>query len=171
MSKTSVTSQKYSAVEVVDSLKLDNELVFTDLVMDGESLAITVSDSLTMSCTGAGGVTVQSVGPFITMTPANQTWFLAGFADGVADTDGSVYIGHDADGTPAPAVQTLFDSASSESRLGLFGATPVVQPDNAIAPAVIVTTGVGNSILDTDLINGYTLAQVVAALQATGILA
>ena len=170
MSKTSVTSQKYSAVEVVDSLKLDNELVFTDLVIDGESLSITASDSITLSSTGSGGVTVQSVGPFITLTPANQTWFLAGFADGVADTDGSVYIGHDADGMPAPAVQTLFDSSTSESRLGLFGATPVAQPGLTTVAAGFAanTSGIAD---DTATFGGYTLGQVVAALQATGILA
>ena len=173
MSKTSVTSQKFSALEVVDSLKLDDELVFSDLAMSGTDLLITASNGLSLSSTGTGvgsGVTITSVSPMTLATPVDQINVLGGFADGVADTDGSVVLGYDADGTPTAVVEVNYDSATDTTRLALFGATPVVQPTDAIvAPAKV--DGAGAAVVEDDTFSGYTIGQVVVALQAVGILA
>ena len=158
---SSVTSQKFSAIEVVDSLKLSKELVFSELAVDGETLSITASSSISLT----------SDGPIVTKTPESPTWILGGFEDGIRSTDGEVLIGHDADGTPIPVVHTSFDSATFEARLGLYGATPVAQATTAIAPVAVAGPGLGAAVLTDSTFGGYTLAQVVAALQASGIIA
>jgi hypothetical protein len=170
MSKTSVTSQKFSALEVVDSLKLDDELVFSDLVMSGDDLAITVSSSLTLTSAGVLGIKLLSVGPILVSAPAEDVSVLGGFKDGVTDTSGSVRIGVDYDGVSTPVVHVLYDSATDEQRLGFFGAVPVVQATVAIVAGVFDdnTSGI---VDDSATYGGYTAGQVVAALKAAGILA
>jgi hypothetical protein len=170
MSKTSVTSQKFSALEVVDSLKLDDELVFSDLIMSGDDLAITVASSLTMSSAGVLGVKVLSVGPVSVSAPAETVSILGGFQDGAANTDGSVMIGFDANGVSTPLVHSLYDSVTDEARLGFFGAVPVVQPTVATVAAGF-TANASGILDDSATFGGYTMGQVVAALQAAGILA
>lgn len=55
-------------------------------------------------------------------------------------------------------------------KFAFWGATPITQPDTAIADAVLSPVGGGNiNILDT--FDGYTLTQVVAALRLVGLLA
>lgn len=56
------------------------------------------------------------------------------------------------------------------SQVGFFGATPVLRPTTAIAPATFVA-GAGTAVNDTSTFDGYTIAKVVAALRALGILA
>ncbi|NBT52840.1 MAG: hypothetical protein EBV86_15820 [Marivivens sp.] len=60
-------------------------------------------------------------------------------------------------------------SAATEP-VALFGATPVVQPTTAGGSATVAGGG-GNNVDDATTFNGYTLAQVVQALQNLGILA
>lgn len=175
MSKTSVTSQKFSALEVVDSLKLDDELVFSDLAMSGTDLLITASNGLAISSTGTGvgsGVTVTSVSPMTLSTPVSQINLLGGFEEvGVGGGDGSIVIGYDADGTPTAVVEVNYDSATDSARLALFGAKPVVQPNDTIVGIVKVPGVSTTPVNEDDTFAGYTIGQVVVALQAVGILA
>jgi hypothetical protein len=60
-------------------------------------------------------------------------------------------------------------SAATEP-VALFGATPVVQPTTAVGSATVAGGG-GTAVDDATTFNGYTLAQVVQALQNLGILA
>ena len=60
-------------------------------------------------------------------------------------------------------------SAATEP-VALFGATPVVQPTTAVGSATVAGGG-GNAVNESTTFNGYTLAQVVQALQNLGILA
>ena len=60
-------------------------------------------------------------------------------------------------------------SAATEP-VALFGATPVVQPTTAVGSATVAGGG-GTAVNDATTFNGYTLAQVVQALQNLGILA
>jgi len=60
-------------------------------------------------------------------------------------------------------------SAATEP-VALFGATPVVQPTTAVSSATVAGGG-GTAVDDATTFNGYTLAQVVQALQNLGILA
>ena len=53
--------------------------------------------------------------------------------------------------------------------LGLFGATPILQPTTAYAAATLVGGG-GTNITDTDTFDGYTLKQIVKALRGLGLL-
>jgi hypothetical protein len=59
---------------------------------------------------------------------------------------------------------------NSSSEVGFFSATPVVQQTTAITGAT-VSNGTGSNVKDDDTFDGYTVAQVVAALRAYGILA
>lgn len=59
---------------------------------------------------------------------------------------------------------------TTNSKLSFWGATPVIQPTTGITGATL-TSGTGIVLTDTDTYDGYTIAQVVAALRQSGILA
>ena len=59
---------------------------------------------------------------------------------------------------------------ATTQKLGFYNATPVVQPTTAVGSATVVVGG-GTAVNDATTFNGYTLAQVVQALQNLGILA
>lgn len=55
-------------------------------------------------------------------------------------------------------------------KIGFWGATPIIQPTTGVAAATLVGGG-GTTLTDTDTFNGYTIKQVVKALQNIGLLA
>lgn len=59
---------------------------------------------------------------------------------------------------------------ATNQKLSLWNTTPVVQPTTSVAAATLVGHG-GTPLTSTDTFNGYTLSQVVKALQLIGILA
>jgi len=59
---------------------------------------------------------------------------------------------------------------ATTQKLGFYNATPVVQPTTAVGSATVAGGG-GTAVDDATTFNGYTLAQVVQALQNLGILA
>jgi hypothetical protein len=59
---------------------------------------------------------------------------------------------------------------ATTQKLGLWNATPIVQPTTAVAGATR-TGGGGTNVTDTDTFDGYTIAQVVKALRNIGALA
>jgi hypothetical protein len=71
-------------------------------------------------------------------------------------------------------VTTLFNAGSgminsTGTTLGLFGATPVVQPTTGLASASRIIVGTATVNVD-DTFGGYTIGQVVTALKGVGIL-
>lgn len=131
MSKTVVGSQKFSSLEIVDSAKFDNEIVFSDLAMVGTGLSILCSEDVTISSTGTSapwGVNVLSVGPVTTSSTQGTNWVLAGFDDGITPTSGTVALGHSTGLSPVTALAVEYNSSSDENRIGFFGVTPVAQP-------------------------------------------
>jgi hypothetical protein len=60
--------------------------------------------------------------------------------------------------------------STSTEPVALFGATPVAQPTTAVGSAAVAGGG-GTAVDDATTFGGYTLAQVVQALQNLGILA
>jgi hypothetical protein len=78
---------------------------------------------------------------------------------------GTTYINTSNGGT----VQILSNSASSY--LGFYGVTPVNQQSPFNITAATLTGGAGTTVTDTDTFDGYTIAQVVGALRAYGLLA
>ena len=60
--------------------------------------------------------------------------------------------------------------STSAEPVALFGATPVAQPTTAVGSATVAGGG-GTAVDDATTFGGYTLAQVVQALQNLGILA
>lgn len=171
MSKQVVTSSKFAALEVVDSAKFDREIVFDDLAMVGGGLDIIVSEDLVISSTGTQapfGVSILSVGPVVSSSSGNYNWVLSGF-QGDVDVDGSVVLGHNTATTPVAIVEAAYDGVADESRLGLYGATPVARATDAIAAGAFVS-GTSGIVDDTATFGGYTMGQVVQALTNVGIL-
>lgn len=151
MSKSVVVSNKFSSLEVVDSAKFDNEIVFDDLDMVGTTLDIIVTDNLKLAST------------------EGITYVLGGYTDGTDPISGSVRIGHSTATTPATAFQVSWDSATETDRIGAFGVTPVVRPTTALASATFaaVTSGITDG---TATYGGYTVGQLVTAFKALGFL-
>jgi hypothetical protein len=69
----------------------------------------------------------------------------------------------------ATGTGTKIGTATTQ-KLGFWNASPVVQPTTAISAATFVVDS-GGSIHPTSTFDGYTIAQVVAALRSVGILA
>jgi hypothetical protein len=61
-------------------------------------------------------------------------------------------------------------ATATSQKLGLWNATPIVQPTTSVAGATRVGGG-GTTLTDTDTFDGYTLAQIVKALRNMGALA
>ena len=79
--------------------------------------------------------------------------------------------------TFADAVNITFNTTTgtkicdaTTQKLGIWNATPIVQPTTAVAAATL-TGGGGTTLTDTDTFDGYTLKQVVKALRNIGLLA
>lgn len=64
---------------------------------------------------------------------------------------------------------TKLASAASE-KLGVWGATPIIQPTTGVAAATFVA-GAGTAVNDASTFDGYTLKQIVRALRTIGWLA
>ena len=210
MSKQVVTSAKFASIEVVDSAKFDNEIVFEDLDMAGTALTITASEDIAITSTGEAtpwGVSVLAVGPItststgstnnitgteltITSTGTADPWgvnvlalgpitssstestntITSGYFDGVANVDGSVVLGVNTATVPTAVVEAAFDATAGETRLGFFGATPVVQGLAAdLAEPVLGGVG-GTALTDTSTYDGFTLGQIVTQLLNLGII-
>lgn len=60
--------------------------------------------------------------------------------------------------------------STSSQKIGMWGATPIVQPTTSVGAATL-TGGGGTTLTDTDTFDGYTIKQVVKALRNMGILA
>ena len=173
MSRQVVTSSKFSSIEVVDFAKFDNEIVYEDLTMVGDSLNILCSDDIILTSTGTVapyGISALSVGPINVASSNSDVNVLAGFDDGDTATSGSVVLGYATGAAPVIIVEAEFQSTGSLSKLGFFATTPVIQPTIAATVAgafVPVTSGI---VDDTATFAGYTLGQIAAALIALGIL-
>jgi len=82
-------------------------------------------------------------------------------------------------GTPVCTIETdnaggtlkgLRIGGSASALLGMYGATPIVQPTTAVDSASHELFA-GNTLSDADTYDGYTIAQVVKALRNLGVLA
>lgn len=109
------------------------------------------SNYFTTTVSSAGAVTFDAVGAS------------AGFAfsDAVTLSDVNLVLG--------TTTGTKIGTATTQ-KIGLWNATPIVQPTTAGASATRVGGG-GAALTDTDTFDGYTLAQVVKALRNVGLLA
>lgn len=59
---------------------------------------------------------------------------------------------------------------ATTDKIGLWNATPIVQPTTGVAAATFVA-GAGTAVNDASTFDGYTLKQVVKALRNIGALA
>jgi hypothetical protein len=73
-------------------------------------------------------------------------------------------------GSAGGTLRGLRIGGSSSALVGLWGATPIVQPTTGVASATRVGGG-GTALTDTDTYDGYTLAQIVKALRNAGVIA
>ena len=73
-------------------------------------------------------------------------------------------------GSAGGTLRGLRIGGSSSALVGLWGATPIVQPTTAVAASTRVGGG-GTAVTDSDTFDGYTLAQIVKALRNIGALA
>ena len=155
-----------SAITIRNNLNLSNvgieylgSNLLTSNVLNGVSgnLAFQVSGSevARLTADGLGIGTTTPVGSLDVAGPATIRGLLT-LADGVNLSLGTVT------GTTLAVTPT--------EKLGVWGATPDVQPTTAITAAAFAanSSGINN---DTATFGGYTLGQVVAALQRVGILA
>lgn len=175
MSKQLVSSSRFASIEVTGSAKFNKGVSFDDLVMSGASVDIVSSSTVSLSSTSAaGGVTITSVGEVVSESSEGANLVLGGFQDVATpanDTDGSAALGFQTDTVPSLVVEAAFDSVSKEARLAFHGATPVAKPTAAsLTPAAFVA-GSGAAVLDDSTFGGYTVGEVVSALQTLGLLA
>lgn len=128
-----IGSQKFHSVEVVDTLKLDNELVFEDLTLDGEDLDIMCSgtfsvtslaaDSTTNTSVAFVGISMTAVEEVVISSTGKDSALLAG-VDDTLDVNGVVVLGHqDAAGNTIAHVSAGF--VGGVDTLGFYGTSPI----------------------------------------------
>lgn len=174
MSKTIVGSQKFSSLEIVDSAKFDNEIVYEDLIMSGSSISLICSEDVTISSTGTQspwGVNILSVGPITSSSTESENLVLSGFNDGVSPSSGVVGLGHSTGTGYSLGFSVEYDSLSNQSKIGAFGVVPVEQPDNTIQAATPFAGNSSGIVDDSATYGGYTVGQLVAAMKSLGFLA
>lgn len=175
MGKQVLSSSSFASIEVNGSARFGKGISFDDLVMSGASVDIVSSNTVNLSSTSAtGGVSLTSVGPVVSESSEGSNMVLSGTKDTVTpanDASGSVVLGYKTDAAPTVLVQAAFDSVSGEGRLAFHGTTPVAQQNPAsLTPAAFVA-GSGAAVLDDSTFGGYTVGEVVSALQTLGLLA
>ena len=128
-----VGSQKYHALEVVDSLKVDNELVFSDLTLDGNDLSIVCEGTFSLMSMATDTTAIDFVGidmiaveEVVISSSGKNASLLAGVDDTV-NTNGVVVLGHrDADGNTIVAhVQAGW--VGGVNTLGFYGTAPIAR--------------------------------------------
>lgn len=94
-------------------------------------------------------------------------------AAGISGTNGNlavyndIYAGRNIIANSAGGVKLMTDPSQ---KLGVWNATPIVQPTTSIGAASF-TAGSGTGVNDDSTFDGYTVGQVVQALRDTGLLA
>lgn len=90
-------------------------------------------------------------------------------ASGLITANGGILMG-EADNIAMGTVTGSQIATAPAQKLGFYGEAPNVQPTTAIAAAAFVanTSGIAD---DTATFGGYTIGQIVAALQRLGLLA
>lgn len=170
MSKQVTTSNKFSSLEVVESAKFDNEIVFEDLTMEGTALTITASEDIVISSTGEEtpwGVSILAAGPVTSSSTESSNFVLSGFDGGAVQNDGSVVLGHSTATVPVSVVEAAYDATAEESRLGFFGATAVAQAA-AVTPATAAAAAYDQTEIQTIV---AAVNDVITALTEYGLLA
>lgn len=173
MSKQVVTSGKFSSLEVVDSAKINNELVFVDLAMEGKGLTVSVVQDIVLSSTSTTaphGIQLLSVGPILSSSTRGSNIVLSGFRNGTSNVSGSVSLGHSTATTPVSIVEAAYDSLADVTKVGFFGQAPAAKATTAVAAGAFVagTSGIAD---DSATFGGYTIGQIAQALKDYGLLA
>jgi len=89
---------------------------------------------------------------------------------GTASPSSLLHLADAGDITVGTTTGTKIGTATSQ-KIGFFDATPVVQPTTGVAEAAFVENSGGTAVNVDSTFGGYTLQQVVQALQNLGILA
>jgi hypothetical protein len=170
---TVLTSARFSALEVVDVARFDNEIVFMDLVMSGTNLSILATELVTIGSTGTtagNGVIISAAKDISVMVTGAGSAINVAAGDVSTTNNGLFSIGHLNAGVMVPAFRYSYDGTLQVDKLGLFAATPVAQQTTAVVAAAFVanTSGISD---DTATFGGYSIGKVVAALKLYGILA
>jgi hypothetical protein len=129
---------RLESLEVIGYAKFDSEIVFNDISMSGESMAVSVSGDISF-VSSAGSATVMTSGDITIDSTGGTVIIQSGVTSSVS---GSVSLGY-GDGTTGThsIVKAEYDMAGNEL-LGFFGSTPVVKPEanpdvNAIHTALL----------------------------------
>jgi len=67
------------------------------------------------------------------------------------------------------SINSTLSLGSDSSNIGFFGNSPVSKPTNDIKPAFLLSA-TGETITENSTFNGYTIGQIVSALQSLGLL-
>lgn len=143
---TVLGTQKFHSLEVVDSAKFDNEVLFEDLTLDGTDMSIVCAGSFTVTSLAVdtttptpavdhAGIVLRANEDVVVSSLGNTkvTAILSGQADvfgtGTGDADGTVVIGHTDNSANANATVAVaqFGWTGGVDTMGFFSATPVAQ--------------------------------------------
>lgn len=167
MANTIANSQKFSSLEIVDSAKFDNEIVFDVLSMVGGSISMVTEEDITLSSTNTtepGGINIMSGLDINIMCTFDSStiWLIGGMNDDIIQVSGSISLGYGTNDTPFSTLKIEFDGTSP--KIGFFNKEPVVQQNTDIESSTYVSNpGVNITTLDT--FDGYTIGQIVKALR------
>jgi hypothetical protein len=148
-----IGSAKFHSLEVVDSAKFSNEIVFEDLTMDGEDLTIALSGVFTLTSLATDttspavdfvGISMTAVEEVQIQSTSSQASILGGdevTGANAAVTTGSVVLGYTLNAVVTPAVEVVLPATGTANvAIGFFNTTPVVQQTSPALPTDLTTS-------------------------------
>jgi hypothetical protein len=144
------------------AIESTGRVIFTGQELTGSAATSLLSLTQTWNTTGAPTAILLNVANTNSGASSNLIDLqVGGVSRFKVDKDGNIVI----DTTTGTKIGT-----STSQKIGLWNATPIVQPTTSVAAAAFVSNS-GPSIHQTSTFDGYTIEQVVKALRNIGILA
>jgi len=174
-----------SGTAAVPSISFDSDLDTGVYNPAANQLGITTGGTARLIIDASGQIRASSLGsagaPVITFDSDSNTGIYSPGADQLAvstngtqrllfESGGDINIPDAGDITVGTTTGTKIGTATSQ-KIGFYNTTPVVQPTTGVAEAPFVENSGGTAINVDSTFGGYTIQQVVQALQNVGLLA
>lgn len=149
----------------------------TSTALSSGGVGVTNDIGVTAS-TGSGDITIQRISGTLNTTGTNTSLIRGLYINNTFTSVAGTYRGLDilapsATGNTLMILRNATVSVldvRSDSKIGFFNATPIIQPTTGTAAATFVAN-TGTSVNDASTFDGYTLGSAIKALRNLGILA
>lgn len=159
--------QSDGVTEIFSLLDNGNVQFAGNIKMNG-ILNTTNSSGLQMGYAGVNYVVASGASGYLSLGTASNNSMLQLQTSGI-NANASFNLGEGVNFAAGTTTGTKIGTSTSQ-KIGLWNATPIVQPTTSIAAATFVANS-GTAVNDASTFDGYTIKQIVKALRNIGALA